>query len=137
MKSTYEILLDYYKKDLSLTKKEWIEQYGYKTYSDESINERFIEKLIKLKVDFSIKTDDILYYARKVEEIIESNKFSCRVYTENRAALMGGGLFSGIGTVVGIAAAAGIAAHNLATYNPDFEIGKDLVNKKINVTYKK
>ncbi|MBF4103001.1 hypothetical protein INT80_12615 [Gallibacterium anatis] len=50
---------------------------------------------------------------------------------------MGASALSGIGGLFGIASAVGIAAHNLATYNPDFEIGKNLVDKKINIVYKK
>ncbi|KGQ23251.1 hypothetical protein JP33_00965 [Gallibacterium anatis CCM5995] len=101
------------------------------------MSNKLIERLIKLKINFSIKTDNLSEEATRVEKIIEDNNFSCRVYTENRSALVGASALSGIGGLFGIASAVGIAAHNLATYNPDFEIGKNLVDKKINIVYKK
>ncbi|OBW95187.1 hypothetical protein QV02_05990 [Gallibacterium anatis] len=97
----------------------------------------FLQRLIEYRMNFSINTDDLSREATRVEAVIEQNGFTCRVYTENRAVSMGATLLSGIGGVIGAAAAIGIAAHNLATYNPDFEIGKNLIDKKINVTYKK
>lgn len=97
----------------------------------------FLQRLVEYRMNFSINTDDLSREATRVEAVIEQNGFTCRVYTENRVASMGAALLSGIGGVIGAAAAIGIAAHNLATYNPDFEIGKNLIDKKINVTYKK
>ncbi|MFZ7308576.1 hypothetical protein ACLSY1_10680, partial [Avibacterium avium] len=97
----------------------------------------FLQRLIEYRMNFSINTSNVIEDARIVEAFIERNGFTCRVYTENRAAGMGAALFSGVGTVIGAATAIGIAAHNLATYNPDFEVGKNLLDKKINVTYKK
>lgn len=47
------------------------------------------------------------------------------------------GLFGNIGRLMSIYTAIGISIHNLLTYNPDFEIGKDFINSRINVTYKK
>ena len=57
----------------------------------------------------------------------------CRIYTRNRAATATALAWTG----PGLAALAGIAAHNLATYNPDYEIGRAVVDQKIYVTYKK
>lgn len=39
-------------------------------------------------------------------------------------------------TIASLTAAAGVG-HTLATYNPDYEIIKDYINKKLKVTYKK
>ena len=41
------------------------------------------------------------------------------------------------GIAIGAIAAAATAGHKLATYNPDYEVLKDYVNKKLTVTYKK
>lgn len=57
----------------------------------------------------------------------------CRVYSENRAAVAGAAVFTGVG-LAGIAA---IAAHNLATYDPDYEIGKNKLSNTVSVSCKK
>ena len=64
-----------------------------------------------------------------VEKEIEKQKGSCRVYTRNRAAGM-------LIPYLGIATAVGVAVHNLATYNPDFELGKDIARNRLHVDYK-
>lgn len=106
----------------------------FKIFNEDEISEAKIKELIKNRSDFSINSRNLSRVATKLEKIIESLGFSCRIYTENRAASIGVGLFSG---VAGAAAAIGIAAHNLATFNPDFEIGKNLIDNRVNVTYKK
>ena len=40
-------------------------------------------------------------------------------------------------SVVAAATAVGTAVHNLATYDPDYEIGKNPIKSKITVTFKK
>lgn len=137
MATYYDELIKFYKNDLCLTKEEFVDKYENHTFRSERISNKLIERLIKLKINFSIKTDNLSEEATRIEKIIEDNNFSCRVYTENRSALVGASALSGIGGLFGIASAVGIAAHNLATYNPDFEIGKNLVDKKINIVYKK
>jgi len=39
--------------------------------------------------------------------------------------------------VVGLLSGIGISLHNVATFNPDYEIGKNKINGSITVTYKK
>lgn len=106
-------------------------------YYEEEISDSKIAELVKGHCSFSIKVSDFSKQVHRLERIIESNGYSCRVYTENRSVATGASLFSGVASAVGLASAIGIAAHNLATFNPDFEIGKNLIDKKINVTYKK
>lgn len=96
-----------------------------------------LNKLIQNKINFSIKTENFIDDVAYIEELIERNGFTCRVYTENRSVGMGAGVFRGVGALIGIATAVGIGIHNFLTYNPDFEIGKDFINSRINVTYKK
>ncbi|WP_052124496.1 hypothetical protein [Gallibacterium anatis] len=96
-----------------------------------------LNKLIQNKINFSIKIENFIDDVAYIEELIERNGFTCRVYTENRAAGIGVGLFGNIGRLMSIYTAIGIGIHNFLTYNPDFEIGKDFINSRINVTYKK
>jgi hypothetical protein len=68
---------------------------------------------------------------------IEPAGLKCRVYTKGRIAAAGASLLGGITGAAGIASAISIAAHNLATYNPDYEIVKHLVDNTLSVFYKK
>ncbi|MFM5532908.1 hypothetical protein ACET64_04230 [Aeromonas veronii] len=73
----------------------------------------------------------------KLENTIEPAGLTCRVYTKGRIAAAGASIFGGITGLAGIASAVTIAAHNLATYNPDYEIVKHLVDNSLSVLYKK
>ena len=74
---------------------------------------------------------------QKVENIIESEGLRCRVFTVGRIAAAGGSLFGGVTGLLGVASAVGMAAHNAATFNPDYEIGKHRIDNKLTVKYKK
>jgi hypothetical protein len=71
----------------------------------------------------------------KIEGRIEKAGLSCRVYSEYRAASMAT-LFSPA-AIVGLGAAVGIAAHNIATFNPDYEIAKNKLAGTLTVKYVK
>lgn len=79
---------------------------------------------------------DISKVVNEIEGRIEKAGLSCRVYTEYRSTAVAGS-FWGPTAVLGLAAGIGIAAHNLATFNPDYEIGKNKMSSTIMVTYKK
>ncbi|WP_208107244.1 hypothetical protein [Mesocricetibacter intestinalis] len=120
-----------------LSRDKFIENYQDKTFNSKDINNGFIRELINHHINFSIKSSDISREALRVERIMEDAGYKCRIYTENRATAMGASFFGGITGAIGVVSAIGIAAHNLATYNPDFEIGKNHFNNQINITYKK
>jgi hypothetical protein len=71
-----------------------------------------------------------------LEGLIERKKMTCRVYTANRSALAAGSLFGGITGIVGLASTLAIAAHNVATLNPDYEIAKHKLDDKLSVNAK-
>lgn len=71
-----------------------------------------------------------------IEGRIEKANMSCRVFTEYRKAAIAGSFF-GPTAILGAAAAVGIAAHNLATLNPDYEIGKNQLGGTVTAIYKK
>jgi len=58
----------------------------------------------------------------KIENIIENQSLSCRVYTYGRVASAGATLVGGITGLAGLASVVGMAVHNIATYNPDYEM---------------
>ena len=80
-----------------------------------------------------------------VETKIEALGMKCRIRSDMKASLAQGGLIGGLmgaaslpaEIAIGAIAAAATAGHQLATYNPDYEVLKDYVNKKLTVTYKK
>lgn len=70
-----------------------------------------------------------------IEKGIERQGLRCRIYTYGRVAAAGGTLFGGITGALGLASVVGMAAHNLATLNPDYEISKHLVDNMLTVKY--
>lgn len=67
-----------------------------------------------------------------LEKQIERKSLSCRVYTKGRLAAAGGGALLGGAGLLGLI---GIAAHNIATLNPDYEIARNPIDHEIEVTY--
>ncbi len=94
-----------------------------------------LNELLDSKSSFNIigLGGELLEVSQLLEKEIEKKGMRCRIYTRNRAATATALAWTG----PGLAALAGIAAHNLATYNPDYEIGRAVVDQKIYVTYKK
>lgn len=106
-----------------------------KKITESELTSATIKNLLIDKENFQIcGVTDVSKCAVLIEGEIEKLNLSCRIYTEYRTtALAGGALVAG----VGIIAAAAIAAHNLATFNPDYEIGKNKINSTVSVNYKK
>ncbi|ABM20444.1 conserved hypothetical protein [Marinobacter nauticus VT8] len=96
-------------------------------------------ELIKKKESFEVTGcgGRLTEAATKVEQLIESQGLRCRIYTYGRVAAAGASFFGGITGVLGVASAVGMAAHNVATFNPDYEIAKHPIDNKLTVKYKK
>lgn len=94
-----------------------------------------LSKLIQNKDTFIVFNlgGQLLEATALIEKAIESAGLSCRIYTRNRSVAAGALAWTGAGLV----SLAGIAVHNLATINPDYEIGRDIVNNKLYVEFKK
>ena len=72
-----------------------------------------------------------------LEREIEKQGLKCRVYTSKRAGLMAASLIpTGVTQVAGLVSGIAIGVHNLATYNPDYEIVKDTIGSDISVIFK-
>jgi hypothetical protein len=108
-----------------------------------------IKKLISERKSFKIEdAENTSKVVHSVEKEIEEQGFKCRVYTSFRKAAIaatGAAWFSpilgvpgalGLGAA-GIVAGIGIGIHTIATYDPDYEIEKNLFNNDITVYYKK
>jgi hypothetical protein len=111
-------------------------------HADEELNQ-----LIDKRKSFILNVLDKNLAVSVVEDLIEQKGMSCRVYTENR---LREAFFpkqkspwfiphypTNPNAGLSILKAFAIGAHNLVTWNPDYEIGKDPVEEKITVTYKK
>lgn len=124
-----------------LTKKEieMPDDVDIKKYTSDELNKNKIFELISSKSSFKVvAVKDISYVVNKIEGVIEKKDLKCRVYTEYRSAAMAGmAIPTGVTQVAGLFSAIGIAAHNLATLNPDYEIAKNKANGTVTVIYKK
>ena len=73
-----------------------------------------------------------------VERAIGDEGMTSRTYTKGRkAALVGMLIPTGVTQLAGLASAVGMAAHNLATLNPDYEIMKRSIDNALRVSYVK
>lgn len=110
----------------------------YNVYSIDKVSNDFIKNIINDKQSFvleGISRTMMPEVISKVEEIIENSNFKCRVYTKGRsiglAAIPSPAMFAGLATGIGI------GIHNLATYNPDYEIAKNYIMGTLTIEYKK
>jgi hypothetical protein len=95
-----------------------------------------LHELIKNKETFLLRGLDgqMSKVIKEIERIIKEQQMTCRVYTRNRGYAIAATLAI---PIVDVVAVGFIAAHRLATYDPDYEIGKDLKDKRLHVTYKR
>ena len=111
------------------------------------LNEAQIEGLVKSKTSFEIHglRGNFMTGIKLVETKIESQGLKCRVKSDVKSAVVQGGALGAVFsvlttpatlTIATLTAAAGVG-HTLVTYNPDYEIIKDYVNKQLKVVYKK
>ncbi len=87
-----------------------------------------MEELITAQMSFEIcdvAISDMFDVCSDLEQEIERHYFKCRVYTKNRLVT---GLSGLLNPAWGIFSLATIAAHNILTRNPDYEIIRDLAN---------
>ncbi|MDQ8919972.1 hypothetical protein RFH39_16910 [Acinetobacter baumannii] len=118
-----------------------IQSQNIQTYSISNLTDNKIKELIDQKKSFIVKDIDhtkLGGVVSLVEKAIESKGLKCRVYTENRASTMAAVAIPTPVTIwAGVAAGIAIGAHNLATWNPDYEVGRNITAGTIKVNYKK
>ena len=109
----------------------------YSVYSINTITDTKINELISSRTSFVLEDIARLNMSEAVESIerkIENKGMKCRVYTKGRAAALAGELAV---PLVGWAAAAAMGIHNLATWDPDYEIAKNMITGTLTIEYKK
>jgi hypothetical protein len=99
------------------------------------LSNELLDLLLNKSASFTVRAiSEHSELVQRLEKRIEERGMTCRIYTENRGYVAGG---AALLTGVGLAGIVGIAAHNVVTWNPDYEIAKDIINNKISVTFKK
>ena len=111
------------------------------------LNDAQIEDLVRRKASFEIHglRGNFMAGIKLVETKIESQGLKCRVKSDVKSAVVQGGALGAVFTVLTTPATLAVATlgavasvgHGLITYNPDYEIIKDYVNKRLRVIYKK
>ncbi|MEN3374085.1 hypothetical protein [Dechloromonas sp. ZS-1] len=97
-----------------------------------------IDELAKRQESFTVvAVSNITAVVQKVEGRLEKLGYKCRVVTEYRATSMAAALIPSPAMILGVGAAVGIGVHNLATFNPDYEIGKNKFAGTVTVKYVK
>jgi hypothetical protein len=104
----------------------------------ETANEKLYD-LIARRQSFTLtNVTSIKQSVKRLEELIEKQNLSCRVYTAGRATTVAAAAIPVSPTVLaGWASAIAIGAHNLATFNPDYEIAKFPLSAKLEINFKK
>lgn len=92
---------------------------------------------IKEKISFEILAvgGNMKEAVLQVERAIEGVGLKCRIYTRGRIASAGASVLGGLTGLAGLGSAVYIAAHNVSTFNPDYEIAKHVIDNKLSVTW--
>lgn len=120
-------------------------------YKITEVTNDFIIEKIKAHESFVLECEEYDRYSKTLtwlEQMIEAQGMSVRIYMRARRLSMGSlAGFAGASVVgapvalgalaIGMVAGVGIAAHNLATLNPDYEIGKHPLCSTLYVDYQK
>lgn len=110
-------------------------------YSVKRVSDSEIGKMIDQRKSFvlnDIARTNMGEAIKSLEKSIESRGLRCRVYTKGRAASMAAAAIPTPVTVLGgWASAIAIGAHNAVTWNPDYEIAKNLAMGTLTIDYKK
>lgn len=110
-------------------------------YSIKNISDSQVENLFREKKSFVLEDIDRTNFSEAVETIekmIEGLGMKCRIYTKGRKALMVGAVTPNPVTfVAGVASAIAIGTHNVATWSPDYEVGKNLAMGTLTIEYQK
>lgn len=110
-------------------------------YSLKDLSDSQVENLLREKKSFEIEkigSGNVSNTVATLEKLIESMDMKCRVYTIGRKAIMAAAVTPNPVTfLAGVASSIAIGAHNVATWNPDYEIGKYITKDRLLVEYKK
>lgn len=109
----------------------------YQVVLFKDLNQEKADELLRAHASFEVVNVPSFHQADAVaivENRCEALGMKCRVYQKGRSII--GGVLTAIAPPVGAGILAGLGAHNLATYDPDYEIRKEF-GTGIVVTYVK
>ena len=110
-------------------------------YSINSITDSEIGNMLDNRKSFVIEDIARTNMSEAVESLekqIESRGLKCRVYTKGRSATIAAAVIPTPATVIGgWVSAIAIGAHNVATWDPDYEIAKNMAMGTLTIDYKK
>jgi hypothetical protein len=96
-----------------------------------------LDTLVMRRESFQVvAVSNISSTVEKIEGRIEKADLKCRVFSEYRSGTLLGAFLAPTAPVAWLAGI-GMAAHNIATFNPDYEIGKNKVAGTVTVKYMK
>ena len=113
---------------------------GYDILTRLEATPKKITELVKEHKSFKITQvgKDMIEFSQKVENVIDSAGYKCRLYTGNRfTSVMVGLIPNPVTWGIGIFSAVGIALHNIATYDPDYAISRHLWDDTVKVSYQR
>mgnify|MGYP000096148049 CR=1 FL=1 len=117
-----------------------------RTIQFEDLATSTLTQLISRKESFEVigLRGNFMASVRTMEKKIEAQGLKCRVSSDMKGTMAQAGAVGVLAGAISLSTlplvaltAAGIAAHKLVTYDPDYEIVKDYVNMKITVKYAK
>lgn len=105
----------------------------------DEISSSLLDNMIQNRQSFEVVAvgGNMMKVVQMIEHAIERKGLRCRVYTVGRVAACGLSVWGGVTGAVGVVSMTAIAMHNLSTFNPDYEIGRDLVDNQLVVDFKK
>ena len=103
----------------------------------EEINLASTRKLIETHRTFNIVglEGKMSSAVTSIKSIVESEGLKCRVFTHGRAITALSAFASGITSAIGGASIIGVTGHEIATFNPDYEIVKHHIQHKLVIRY--
>lgn len=105
----------------------------------DEISNSLLDNMIQNRQSFEVVAvgGNMMKVVQMIEHAIERKGLRCRVYTVGRVAACGLSVWGGVTGAVSVVSMTAIAMHNLSTFNPDYEIGRDLVDNQLVVDFKK
>lgn len=109
----------------------------YQVILFKDLNQEKTDELLKAHASFEVVSVPAFHQSAAVtivEKRCEALGMRCRVYQKGRTII--GGALAFVNPLIGLGILGASGAHNLATYDPDYEIRKEF-GTGIVVTYKK
>lgn len=112
----------------------------YGVYKVDSVSDEQVNSLVESRESFvleGISMTKMSEVIEKLEKIMADHGLKSRVFTKGRLGLAAATFVTPVSALAGWATGVGIAAHNIATYDPDYEIAKNKITGTLTITCKR